>query len=231
MVLPNLQNGVIKHLQDITTKKIFYNKKTMTKKIIRLTESELIQLIKTAIKEDTTGNCASPDSPEGQQMLQSFATEINNSTTEMGITQEDLDASQGEPEQEYKDELNKMSAGVTLDEKGLKSLIKSLKQVIKGKYKVEEQTQDEFINKIIGYITGLPKPVLIIVAVWYLLRCLRCLIYKIERRIVGGCGLQFKRTPLAIITQLLLLDFRNLRTYDEPYMYCFGQNPRNTTIY
>jgi len=200
-------------------------------KVIRLTESELIQLIRTAIKEDTTGNCASPDSPEGQQMLKIYASEINDAIDEIGITQEDIDSVKSDIPQEYKDELNKMSMDVTLDEKGLKKLIKTLKQVVKGKYKVQEQTQDEFINKIIGYITGLPKPVLIIVAVWYLLRCFRCLVYKIEHRIIGGCGRTFKRTPLAIVTQFILLDFRNLMTYDEPYMYCFGQNPRNTTVY
>jgi hypothetical protein len=198
-------------------------------KIIRLTESELVKLIKNIIKEDEgSSSCGSPESKESLVKIETAAQNIAKTLKELEITQEDIDGSESDgPEAEkLKMELFNISKPIVsnLDAQGLKKLIKSVKQIIKGKQSVQEQQfdSDSFFKPIIDLFNKIPKQLLWIVGIWYIARCFRCLIYKLEMGIVGGCGLQWKSSILGRVTQLIFLDFRNLRSDDPSTIECFG---------
>lgn len=196
-------------------------------KIIRLTESDLERIIRRVIMEDKPSSfCKDINSPESQEMIENEATQIFNEAksffNELGISKSEIDQS-GNGGEEFKKELIQVSRPVVenLDKDGLKQLMKYVKQLIRKNKTVEEQDLASLLKPIADIFAKIPPKLLIIVGVWYLLRCFRCMVYRFEVRLFS-CGLKWKTSVLGRLTQLLFLDFRNLRDDDASEMLCFG---------
>ena len=199
-------------------------KKPLNEEINRI--KSIMGCCKGKINEDQE-NCVDPESPEGQQEIEKAVGYIKYEIDKLGITDEDV-AVESQETPEISDAKNKLTemvepAVTDMDTSQLKELIMGVKRLIKNKKsgKTEEQ-QPTAVNEQIGsaaailsqveiFLLALPTGVFVAVAVWLLLRFVRCYIYKFVRNATDKmCGRVTVANPFNRILQLVFLDFRNL---------------------
>jgi hypothetical protein len=100
------------------------------------------------------------------------------------------------------------------DIKGLISYIKKKKNNPEEKEPIKEQA--ELIAIIQPILAAIPVWGWAILGTWIILRLLRCFIYKAESKLFH-CAFNWKKSPLAYITFLLLLDFKNMKRGNTIY--------------
>jgi hypothetical protein len=145
----------------------------------------------------------------------------------LGLTNEDL-AVESQETPEIVDAKNKLTemvepAVTDMDGPQLKELIMGVKRLIKNKKSGKtEEPQPTAVNEQIGsaaailsqveiFLLALPTGVFVAVAVWLLLRFVRCYIYKFVRNATGDfCRREIVDNPFNRVLQLVFLDFRNL---------------------
>lgn len=98
-------------------------------------------------------------------------------------------------------ELPNMSAD---DIKGMITNLKSMKN--NPPKKVNEQVETGAIMSALSAVPGWGWGLII---TWLILRLLRCYVYKLQRKLFT-CKLDWAKSPLRYITNILLLDFKNL---------------------
>ena len=199
-------------------------KKPLNEELDRI--KSIMGCCKGKINEDQE-NCVDPESPEGQQAIDRAVGYVKYEVDKLGLTNEDL-AVESQETPEIVDAKNKLTemvepAVTDMDGPQLKELIMGVKRLIKNKKsgKTEEQ-QPTAVNEQIGsaaailsqveiFLLALPTGVFVAVAVWLLLRFVRCYIYKFVRNATGDfCRREIVDNPFNRVLQLVFLDFRNL---------------------
>lgn len=185
-----------------------------------------------SINEAEQSQCVNPESQQGLQMV----TDVKNQLSDIGMTQSDIpETDDTSPEiKQHKEALYKIVSPVinSMDFKEQKNLVKGILQKVRLAKRnktntptpssVNEQSGSDLLGQISDYLGKLPTPVLIFVGAWLALRIFRCLIYNFESKLYGGCGLNIKKTFFVKLTELLLLDFKNLLN-DDAWYHC-GEN-------
>ena len=172
-------------------------------------------------------NCVDPESPEGQQAIDRAVGYVKYEVDKLGLTNDDL-AVESQETPEIVDAKNKLTemvepAVTDMDGPQLKELIMGVKRLIKNKKSGKtEEPQPTAVNEQIGsaaailsqveiFLLALPTGVFVAVAVWLLLRFVRCYIYKFVRNATGDfCRREIVDNPFNRVLQLVFLDFRNL---------------------
>ncbi len=99
--------------------------------------------------------------------------------------------------------------------------IKQMISYVKNKMKNPEdkepiKEQAELITVLQPVLTLIPIWGWVILGTWIILRLLRCLIYKAESKLFK-CAFSWKKSPLAYITFLIFLDFKNMKRGNTIY--------------
>jgi len=180
---------------------------------------------------EATTNCVDMESQQGMQMVNMMAADIK----ELGLTNEDISYNEtGAPANisQLKQKITEMMAPVlkSATREDYSVMIKKVRDLIRQakQKKVEPQAQPEtepqaqpepqavneqastlFTGHIFPFLASIPTGTWIIIGAWMLLRLLRCKIYNFEGSLLN-CGLDFQRNFFVKLTQLVLLDFKNL---------------------
>ena len=168
-------------------------KQTLNEEITRI--KSMMGCCKGKLNEDDT-QCVSPESNMGQRILNGAAAEVKS----LGLTNDDI-----------------------------KAMIKELK-VMKRKGTVTKNEQPNQINEQLGaaapiwaqitaFLATIPTGVFIAIAAWLLLRLLRCHVYGAMASISVSCGLDAQKSFLVKLSQLVLLDFRNLLAVQSNFIF------------
>ena len=199
-------------------------KKQLNEELDRI--KSIMGCCKGKINEDQE-NCVDPESPEGQQAIDRAVGYVKYEVDKLGLTNEDL-AVESQETPEIVDAKNKLTemvepAVTDMDGPQLKELIMGVKRLIKNKKSGKtEEPQPTAVNEQIGsaaailsqveiFLLALPTGVFVAVAVWLLLRFVRCYIYKFVRNATGDfCRREIVDNPFNRVLQLVFLDFRNL---------------------
>jgi hypothetical protein len=199
-------------------------KKPLNEELDRI--KSIMGCCKGKINEDQE-NCVDPESPEGQQAIDRAVGYVKYEVDKLGLTNEDL-AVESQETPEIVDAKNKLTemvepAVTDMDGPQLKELIMGVKRLIKNKKSGKtEEPQPTAVNEQIGsaaailsqveiFLLALPTGVFVAVAVWLLLRFVRCYIYKFVRNATGDfCRREIVDNPFNRVLQLVFLDFRNL---------------------
>lgn len=178
-------------------------------------------------------NCVDPESPEGQQAIDRAVGYVKYEVDKLGLTNEDL-AVESQETPEIVDAKNKLTemvepAVTDMDGPQLKELIMGVKRLIKNKKSGKsEEPKPNAVNEQIGsaaailsqvelFLLSLPTGMFVAVAVWLLLRFVRCYVYKFVRNATGQiCGNDLVTNPFNRILELVFLDFRNLFSGWQP---------------
>ncbi len=202
-------------------------KQTLNEEITRI--KSMMGCCKGKLNEDDT-QCVSPESNMGQRILNGAAAEVKS----LGLTNDDIsENTQDTPEiidakNKIGEILNPVMPKLSLSE--IKAMIKELK-VMKRKGKVTKNEQPNQINEQLGaaapiwaqitaFLATIPTGVFIAIAAWLLLRLLRCHVYGAMASISVSCGLDAQKSFLVKLSQLVLLDFRNLLETDNIFYGC-----------
>lgn len=202
-------------------------KKTLNEQVSRM--KTIMGCCKGKLNEDQA-DCVNPESQMGQQILNSAATEVKS----LGLTNDDIsESTQDTPEiidakNKIGEMLNPVMPKLSLSE--IKAMIKELK-VMKRKGKVTKNEQSNQLNEQLGaaasvwgqitaFLATVPTGVFIAIAAWLLLRLLRCHVYGALASISVSCGLDAQKSFLVKLSQLVLLDFRNLFETDNIFYGC-----------
>jgi hypothetical protein len=202
-------------------------KKTLNEEVTRI--KSIMGCCKGKLNENEA-DCVNPESNMGQQILNGAATEVKS----LGLTNDDIaDSTQDTPEitdakNKIGEILNPVMPKLSLSE--IKAMIKELK-VMKRKGKVTKTEQPNQLNEQLGaaapvwaqitaFLATVPTGVFIAIAAWLLLRLLRCHVYGAMASISVSCGLDAQRSFLVKLSQLVLLDFRNLLETDNIFYGC-----------
>jgi len=202
-------------------------KQTLNEEVTRI--KSIMGCCKGKLNEDDT-QCVSPESSMGQQILNNAATEVKS----LGLTDDDIAGNTQEtPEitdakNKIGEMLNPVMPKLSLPE--IKAMIKELK-VMKRKGKVTKNEQPNQLNEQLGaaapvwgqitaFLATIPTGVFIAIAAWLLLRLLRCHVYGAMASISVSCGLDAQKSFLVKLSQLVLLDFRNLLETDNIFYGC-----------
>ena len=199
-------------------------KKPLNEELDRI--KSIMGCCKGKINEDQE-NCVDPESPEGQQAIDRAVGYVKYEVDKLGLTNEDL-AVESQETPEIVDAKNKLTemvepAVTDMDGPQLKELIMGVKRLIKNKKSGKtEEPQPTAVNEQIGsaaailsqveiFLLALPTGAFVAVAVWLLLRFVRCYIYKFVRNATGDfCRREIVDNPFNRVLQLVFLDFRNL---------------------
>ena len=199
-------------------------KKPLNEEINRI--KSIMGCCKGKINEDQE-NCVDPESPEGQQAIDRAVGYVKYEVDKLGLTNEDF-AVESQETPEIVDAKNKLTemvepAVTDMDGPQLKELIMGVKRLIKNKKSGKtEEPQPTAVNEQIGsaaailsqveiFLLALPTGAFVAVAVWLLLRFVRCYIYKFVRNATGDfCRREIVDNPFNRVLQLVFLDFRNL---------------------
>jgi hypothetical protein len=199
-------------------------KKQLNEELDRI--KSIMGCCKGKINEDQE-NCVDPESPEGQKAIDRAVGYVKYEVDKLGLTNEDL-AVESQETPEIVDAKNKLTemvepAVTDMDGPQLKELIMGVKRLIKNKKSGKtEEPQPTAVNEQIGsaaailsqveiFLLALPTGVFVAVAVWLLLRFVRCYIYKFVRNATGDfCRREIVDNPFNRVLQLVFLDFRNL---------------------
>jgi hypothetical protein len=199
-------------------------KKPLNEELDRI--KSIMGCCKGKINEDQE-NCVDPESPEGQKAIDRAVGYVKYEVDKLGLTNEDL-AVESQETPEIVDAKNKLTemvepAVTDMDGPQLKELIMGVKRLIKNKKSGKtEEPQPTAVNEQIGsaaailsqveiFLLALPTGVFVAVAVWLLLRFVRCYIYKFVRNATGDfCRREIVDNPFNRVLQLVFLDFRNL---------------------
>ncbi len=172
-------------------------------------------------------NCIDPESEQGQQEINKAVGYVGYEIKQLGLASDDISTdTKDTPEiSDAKQKLTDMleSSVSEMDAPQLKDLIMGVKRLIRDRKagKVQDPKQAE-VNEQIGsaaavlsqveiFLLALPTGVFVAVAVWLLLRFVRCYVYKFVRNATGSfCGLNTVTNPFNRVLQLVFLDFRNL---------------------
>ena len=122
---------------------------------------------------------------------------VNNSELKKPEMKEVIDKLEGA----LSSELPNMSAD---DIKGMITNLKSMKN--NPPKKVNEQVQTGAIMSALSAVPGWGWGLII---TWLILRLLRCYVYKLQSKLFT-CAFNWAKSPLRYITNILLLDFKNL---------------------
>jgi len=172
-------------------------------------------------------NCIDPESEQGQQAIDRAVGYVKYEVDKLGITNDDIavDAKDSPEISDAKEKLTQMVEPAVTDMDGpqLKELIMGMKRLIKNKKSGKlEEPKPTAVNEQIGsaaailsqveiFLLALPTGVFVAVAVWLLLRFVRCYVYKYVRNATESfCGRDTVANPFNRILQLVFLDFRNL---------------------
>ena len=199
-------------------------KKPLNEELDRI--KSIMGCCKGKINEDQE-NCVDPESPEGQQAIDRAVGYVKYEVDKLGLTNEDF-AVESQETPEIVDAKNKLTemvepAVTDMDGPQLKELIMGVKRLIKNKKSGKtEEPQPTAVNEQIGsaaailsqveiFLLALPTGAFVAVAVWLLLRFVRCYIYKFVRNATGDfCRREIVDNPFNRVLQLVFLDFRNL---------------------
>ena len=199
-------------------------KKQLNEELDRI--KSIMGCCKGKINEDQE-NCVDPESPEGQQAIDRAVGYVKYEVDKLGLTNEDL-AVESQETPEIVDAKNKLTemvepAVTDMDGPQLKELIMGVKRLIKNKKSGKsEEPKPTAVNEQIGsaaailsqveiFLLALPTGAFVAVAVWLLLRFVRCYIYKFVRNATGDfCRREIVDNPFNRVLQLVFLDFRNL---------------------
>jgi hypothetical protein len=199
-------------------------KKPLNEELDRI--KSIMGCCKGKINEDQE-NCVDPESPEGQQAIDRAVGYVKYEVDKLGLTNEDL-AVESQETPEIVDAKNKLTemvepAVTDMDGPQLKELIMGVKRLIKNKKSGKsEEPKPTAVNEQIGsaaailsqveiFLLALPTGAFVAVAVWLLLRFVRCYIYKFVRNATGDfCRREIVDNPFNRVLQLVFLDFRNL---------------------
>ena len=199
-------------------------KKPLNEELDRI--KSIMGCCKGKVNEDQE-NCVDPESPEGQQAIDRAVGYVKYEVDKLGLTNEDL-AVESQETPEIVDAKNKLTemvepAVTDMDGPQLKELIMGVKRLIKNKKSGKtEEPQPTAVNEQIGsaaailsqveiFLLALPTGAFVAVAVWLLLRFVRCYIYKFVRNATGDfCRREIVDNPFNRVLQLVFLDFRNL---------------------
>jgi hypothetical protein len=172
---------------------------------------------------EATTNCIDLESQQGMQMVNMMAADIK----ELGLTNEDISYNEaGAPANigELKQKITEMMAPVlkSATRQDYNVMIKKVRDLLRQakQKKIEPQPQTEpqavneqastlFTGHIFPFLASIPTGTWIIIGAWMLLRLLRCKIYNLEGSLLN-CGLDFQRNIFIKLTELVLLDFKNL---------------------
>jgi hypothetical protein len=214
-------------------------KKQLNEELDRI--KSIMGCCKGKINEDQE-NCVDPESPEGQKAIDRVVGYVKYEVDKLGLTNEDL-AVESQETPEIVDAKNKLTemvepAVTDMDGPQLKELIMGVKRLIKNKKSGKtEEPQPTAVNEQIGsaaailsqveiFLLALPTGVFVAVAVWLLLRFVRCYIYKFVRNATGDfCRREIVDNPFNRVLQLVFLDFRNLFSgwkYGDQDNYLWG---------
>ena len=199
-------------------------KKTLNEEVSRI--KSIMGCCKGKLNEDQE-NCIDPESEQGQQEINKAVGYVGYEIKQLGLASDDISTdTKDTPEiSDAKQKLTDMleSSVSEMDAPQLKDLIMGVKRLIRDRKagKVQDPKQAE-VNEQIGsaaavlsqveiFLLALPTGVFVAVAVWLLLRFVRCYVYKFVRNATGSfCGLNTVTNPFNRVLQLVFLDFRNL---------------------
>jgi len=164
-----------------------------------------------------TEMCLNYETGKGLEKVNNVKEHIDS----LGITDEikqgetlKIDPKLEDVKNQIDEELTKMLPSMSVED--IKNLILKVKEIKNNPEKAKSMNEQIETAALMAIFASVPVWGWAILGTWIILRLLRCLIYKLESKLFR-CAFSWKKSPLAFITFLLFLDFKNMKRGNTIY--------------